>query len=375
MRVDTRRRPRSLLSVWIVFVCSLAGCHALESANPGPARSPVSAEAASQTPPGGAGASSGPIILEAPQSLDPLPLVETPSRIETWVVHTRACEQKLGVNPWPTIGVARLDESGGPLHGTDPQALLERMATRPSVFYIHGNNYTYRQTVKEAVVIRRALEANGGLAPDTLFVIFDWPSERVLLEIVLDLNEKARRSRVASYQLARFLRAAPPHSRICLMGQSDGGRVALTTLHLLSGAPLRPFWSEPEVQLDGGRPDLRLRAVVLDAAAAHHWFNPGDRLDQTMVMCEALLNLRNCADPALTVYMLGRYTGLRPAVGQVGFLESDLKRLGPLAARIEQTNVYPMVGVTHTSFPEALIFPELTDRIARYTSWSDKSGL
>ena len=375
MRVVTCRQPRSLLSGWIVATCCLAGCRALESGNLGPARSPVNAGAASQMPLRAAEMTPAPVIVEAPQSLDPLPLVETSSRIETWVVHTRACEQKLGVDPWPTISVARLDESGGPLHGTDPQALLERMATRPSVYFIHGNNYTYRDTVKEAVVIRRVLEANGGLAPETLFVIFDWPSERVFREIVMDLNEKARRSRVASYQLARFLRAAPPRSRVCLMGQSDGGRIALTTLHLLSGAPLRPFWSEPEVQLGGGRPDLRLRAVVLDAAAAHHWFNPGERLDQALVMCESLLNLRNCADPALAVYVFGAYTGLRPAVGQVGFLDSDLSRLGPLASRIEQTNVYPMVGATHTSFPEALDFPELADRIARYTSWDENDGL
>ena len=62
------------------------------------------------------------------------------------------------------------------------------------------------------------------------------------------------------------------------MGQSNGGRIVLTTTHLLSGGSLRPFWSEPEVQLTSGRPDLRLRAVLLDAAAGHHWLNPGERL-------------------------------------------------------------------------------------------------
>jgi esterase/lipase superfamily enzyme len=132
-----------------------------------------------------------------------------------------------------------------------------------------------------------------------VFVVFDWPSERVLPNLILDLNEKARRSRVASYHLARFLQTAPSGSRICLLGQSDGGRIVLTTLHLLSGAPLAAFWSEPEVQLSSGRTDLRLRAVVLDAAAGHHWLNPGERLHQALPVCESLLNLRNCGDYAL----------------------------------------------------------------------------
>ena len=44
-------------------------------------------------------------------------------------------------------------------------------------------------------------------------------------------------------------------------------------------------------------------------------------------MCESLFVLRNCADYALSVYILGVYTGLRPALGQVGLLASDLRSL------------------------------------------------
>jgi hypothetical protein len=145
----------------------------------------------------------------------------------------------------------------------------------------------------------------------------------------------------------------------------------LTTLHLLSGAPLAAFWSEPEVQLSSGRTDLRLRAVVLEAAAGHHWLNPGERLHQALPVCESLLNLRNCGDYALAGYIFGVYTGLRPALGQVGFLSSDLKRLGPLSARVKQINLYPQVGISHTTFPEALNLPEVAEQIAHYTSWAD----
>ena len=50
----------------------------------------------------------------------------------------------------------------------------------------------------------------------------------------------------------------------------------------------------------------------------------------------------------------------------MGLLASDLKRLGPLSARVEQHNLNPMVGISHTTFPQALVFP--TSRSgSRYT--------
>ena len=233
------------------------------------------------------------------------------------------------------------------------------------------NNATCQKTGQEIFSATHYHDAHSYNA--ARLIVFDWPSERVLPDLILDLNEKARRSRVAGYDFARFLQTAPAGSRICLMGQSDGGRIVLTTLHLLSGAPLAAFWSEPEVQLGSGRPDLRVRAVVLETAAGHHWLNPGQRLDQALPTCEALLNLRNCADYALAGYIFGVYTGLRPALGQVGFLASDLRRLGPLSARVKQFNLYPTVGFSHTTFPQALEVPGVAQRIARYTSWSDNA--
>ena len=143
------------------------------------------------------------------------------------------------------------------------------------------------------------------------------------------------------------------------MGQSDGGRIVLTTLHLLSGAVLPAFWLEPEVQLSSGRPDLHLRAVILDTAAGHHWLNPGQRLDQALPACESLLNLHNSGDPVLALYPLGIYTGLRPAIGRVGLRQHDLKQLGPLAARVEQYDINPTAGHSHTTFPQAFGSPEV----------------
>jgi Alpha/beta hydrolase of unknown function (DUF900) len=373
MRVNEQggRSVRILINPWIIAICCASGCYSpqsrsLDGSPPAlivSADSAPSAQVVTQ--------SVGTVILESPRAQPASTQAEMPSHIETWIVHTRACEQKMGSDPWPSIAIGRLDEKGEPLHGTDPEALLARMTGRPSVFFIHGNGYTFRDAVNEAIRIRAILEANGGLPPQTVFVVFDWPSERVLPNLILDLNEKARRSRVASYHFARFLQTAPPGSRVCLLGQSDGGRIVLTTMHLLSGAPLAAFWSEPEVQLSSGRTDLRLRAVVLEAAAGHHWLNPDERLHQALPVCESLLNIRNCADYALAGYIFGVYTGLRPALGQVGFLSSDMNRLGPLSARVKQINLYPQVGISHTTFSQALDLPEVAKQIAHYTSWAD----
>ena len=313
------------------------------------------------------------VIVDSPRADDDFAVASPASAIETWIVHTRACEQEMGSNPWPSIAIARLDEQGGPLHGSEPEALLVRMAGRPSVILIHGAEYTYRESIREAIQVRTQLEAIGGLTPETLFVVFDWPSERTLPLLSVDLNEKARRSRVAGYHLARFLQASPANSAICLMGQSDGGRVALAAMHLLSGAELRRFFNEPAGQLTSGRGDLRLRGVVLAAAVGHTWLNPGDRLGSALPTSEALLNLRNSGDYALAVFGLGAYTGLHPALGMVGLNSHDLKKLGPLKDRVEEINHHSLSGHGHTLFTRALTYPVVARRIAAYTSWGDVS--
>ena len=245
------------------------------------------------------------------------------------------------------------------------------MAGRTSVFLIHGYGYGYRDAVEEAVRVRTQLESAGGLPPETLFIVFDWPSERELRDLYADLNEKSKRTRIASYHLARFLQEAPAGSQICLCGQSDGGRLALTTMHLLSGAVLPAIFGEPSAQLSAGRPDLRFRCVIVDAAAGHTWLNPGDRLDQAIPTCEALYNIYNTGDVVLMLFIFGRFTGFRPAIGRLGLTSHDLKALGPLSAKVEQIDLHSRVGFSHTSFAQALGFPDIAEHIARYTSWSE----
>jgi hypothetical protein len=336
------------VGIALIAVASLAGCVSL--VEPSPVRS---------------------VGIVGPQPDPDFPIVSPPSSVETWIVHTRACEQKMSTNPWPSIVVGRLDPQGGPLHGSEPDELLEQMADRPSVILIHGNNYTYNESTEEAIKVRAQLEALGGLPPETLFIVFDWPSEQLRKSLEVDLNEKAKRSRVGGYHLARFLQAAPSSSKICLMGHSDGARVALTALHLLSGAELRPFLNEKGSQLTTARTDLRLRAVVLEAAVGHDWLDPGGRLESALPTTEAVLNLWNSGDYALAVYVFGSYTGAKAALGRVGLRSHDLKRLGPLQDRVEEINQHSLSRWDHTVFTQSLTYPVVAERIATYTSWRD----
>ena len=360
---------RAIGWIWVgsVMIGPGFGCHSPGACPPAAPPSVSVSVSPGDRPP------AGPIVVDSPRPDDDFAVISPASAIETWIVHTRACEQTMGSNPWPSITIARLDEQGGPLHGSEPGVLFERMVGRPCVFLIHGAEYNYRESTKEAVQVRGQLEALGGLTPETLFIAFDWPSERSLPLLAVDLNEKARRSRVAGYHLARFLQASPPGSQLCLMGQSDGARVALTALHLLSGARLDRFFNEPAAQLTSGRDDLRLRVVVLEAAVGHTWLNPGERLGSALPSCEALLTLRNPADYALAVFTLGTYTGQRPALGMVGLSSHDWKKLGPLRNRVEEINHHELSGLGHTLFTEALTYPGVARRIAAYTSWGDVS--
>jgi hypothetical protein len=73
-------------------------------------------------------------------------------------------------------------------------------------------------------------------------------------------------------------------------------------------------------------------------------------------------------------FILGRFTGFRPAIGMVGLTSHDLAALGPLSARVEQIDLHSRVGFSHTSVPQALGFSDIAERIARYTSFSGAQG-
>lgn len=230
---------------------------------------------------------------------------------EYWWVSTRASPQILGADP--LLQAFRLDPQQR-LSRRDPAELVAHATHRPLIVLVHGSYYTARAAVAEGLLIR------GDLAPvmpaDAIVVAFDWPSQITRPNLVKDGNEKARRSFVAGYHLARFLQGFPPGSRACLIGHSHGGTAVLAALHLLGGGVLDD--GERATCLPYAAPPLRLRAVVIASAADRHWLLPGQRLDRALPASEGILSLYNRLDPVLVVHPLGRYSDHRRALGKAG---------------------------------------------------------
>ena len=217
-------------------------------------------------------------------AIGPIAIAQEPSRVvETWVVHTRACEQVDGVEaPGPASRSAgSTSRPGGPAprHRT-------RRAPDPSLGGPTHRHPEPRQWITTISTVaqgsapdpRPSSRRLGGLARrETLFVVFDWPSERTL-RVAGPWTSTRRRGDPGSRAITSLgsSRSSPAGSTICLMGQSDGGRVTLTTLHLLSGAELRlgSCPSRPGQARPRAGPTSGSAAVVLEAAVGHQLAQP-----------------------------------------------------------------------------------------------------
>jgi hypothetical protein len=216
------------------------------------------------------------------------------------------------------------------------------------------------------------LQAHRCLTPDAVVVAFDWPSQRIYRNDYLDVNEKGRRSYVAAYHLARFLLAFPASSRVCLLGQSYGGRVVPGALHLLGGGALNSQAHDPEVGLPSTRPDLDLHAVLIAGASDRDWLDPGRRFDRALVASHKLLNLYNRKDESLLFYPALFRSGQHRALGRIGLTNRDFDRLGPLAAKYEEHDIHDILGDEH-SLLDATANPKIGRWIAPYV-WSPDPG-
>lgn len=288
-----------------------------------------------------------------------------PEQVERfWVVQTRECPQVMGTDPWPRLKVLHFDAQGE-LVERDPNELLAQCAGRVVLVQVQGSLTTPDIALGGLMWTDSWLRRNRALPDNAVVVAFDWPSQRIYRFDPRDINEKGRRAYVAGYHLARFLQAFPSGSRVCLLGQSYGGRVVPSALHLLGGGALNSQDRDPPVRLPASRPDLHLRAVVIAGASDRNWLDPGERLDRALVGCEALLNLYNRRDEALRLYPLLIRSGHRHALGKLGLSNRDFDRLGPLAARYAEFDVHDELGREH-SLLDAVANPVIAGKIAPY---------
>lgn len=295
-----------------------------------------------------------------------------PERVERfWVVDTRECPQEMGTDPWPRLRVRHFDAQGD-LVEADPAIMFSQAAGSPVLIQVQGSLTTPDIALGGLLWTHSWLERHRAILPGTVVIAFDWPSQRVYPNDMRDINEKGRRAYIAGYHLARFVQAFPPQSRICLLGQSYGGRVVPSAVHLLGGGRLNSQDHDPEVGLPMLRLDLFIHAVVLAGASDHTWLNPCARLDRALLGCQAFLNLYNRRDEALRFYPLLRRSDHHHALGKVGLTNHDLGKLGPMAARYSEHDLHELLGSEH-SLLDAVANPQVARWIAPYV-WAPDPG-
>jgi hypothetical protein len=124
--------------------------------------------------------------------------------------------------------------------------------------------------------------------------------------------------------------------------------VVPAAFHLLGGGDLNSQDHDARVRLAAVRPDLHLRAIVVEGASDHFWLDPDARFGRALHACEGLLNLYNRRDEGLIYYPFLVRGGHHKALGRVGLNQRDLNQLGRVAARYTEYDTQNELGREHT---------------------------
>lgn len=255
---------------------------------------------------------------------------------DVWLVSTRSAPTRGALcSGEERIGYWRLGADGC-WETRDAEAF--HAAADPSVpmtFFVHGNQTTANEAVREAWPLGRCLQREADGRPYRL-VIWSWPSDRIRGRVRHDVRVKAARSDAQAYYLAQTLRRLPRDVPVNLVGYSFGSRIITGALHLAAGGRLAGR------QLPGATIDrMPVRAVLVAAALDSDWLLPGRRNGLALSQVERMLITVNHRDRVLRWYPAMR-RGRGPwAMGEVG------PRVGRGAEKIERLNVTQAVGRRH----------------------------
>jgi hypothetical protein len=272
----------------------------------------------------------------------------------------------------PYLKVLHFDDHGR-LVCCDLSLLLAQTVGRPVLILAQGNLTTPDVAIGGLLWTHSWLEKHHCLPPDIVLISFDWAAARTDSCRLVDINEKGRRAFVGGYHLARLLQAFPPCSRVCLLGQSFGGRVVLSALQVLAGGDLKDTAHGMPARLPELRKDLHLRAVIIEAAVDRHWIDIGERLGCALTACEGLLNLYNSRSRPVRWYPMLLNGDHHRSLANVGLLPQDRSRLGPLLERYTQRDVTDLIGSEHTLL-RLLAHPQAARCIAPYV-WTEPPPL
>jgi esterase/lipase superfamily enzyme len=212
----------------------------------------------------------------------------------------------------------------------------------PTAVFIHGNNATADTAAQNGTYAYCTVRQAVGDRPFR-FVIWSWPSDRVLRSRRADILQKAAYSDRESQRLALWLNELPAREKICLIGHSFGPRMIADCLQLLAGgevADCRLPKNVTDAWTSGHR--NAIRAVLLAPAVDEATFASGGRHELALSLVDQAAVTVNRRDCALWLYPLLEGHGGPMAAGRVGPCVDE-----NAAAKVEVIDVRCTVGKTH----------------------------
>lgn len=224
------------------------------------------------------------------------------------------------------------------------ESFLAQEATKPSLFYVHGNSLNHKNAMKSCWLIYCKMRCCPG--PKRL-VFWSWPAERVYKTQGLRVREMIQKNlrikyvyaEYQGYYMAKLVHQMSLTQRVMLSGHSYGGITSAAALHYLGGGCLRGLTFE------GGAPVERanLRAGIISGAFDNDMLIPGHRYGQSFIAGEKIYVTRNINDRTLKKWPKTSWRG-RQAIGTTGV---NANCLGEYYNKLCQQTMYPDVGTSH----------------------------
>jgi hypothetical protein len=268
---------------------------------------------------------------KAPKAAAPVCLPRTED--EVWCVSTRG----LGCPDCtpPELCAWQHDCNAGRWNTSSLDAFLAADdATKPTVFWIHGNRLDANYVRSQGISVYHQLTRGVSGAFPIRFVIFSWPADPTK-GIVEDARRKAARTNVDGYYLAWLVNQIDTTVPVNFVGHSFGAKIASGALQLLGGGPLAGrMLPEP---IEKRAP---MEAVLLAAAMPSSSLAIGRSHGEALEAVDQMLAMNNHCDRALKRYPKVECTSALGYTGAYG-------PLGDNGPKLYQVDVCCAIGKKH----------------------------
>lgn len=230
--------------------------------------------------------------------------------------------------------------------------------SRPTVIFIHGSFVSFDFFVAQSPQSQRYFECGAGRPLNVIF--FTWPGDGCVPTCAAAVRIRERRARTNAFYLAELLRCTETPGcgqPTLLVSHSHGGEMVAATLHLIAGGRVAG-------RRLAYRPATRPRSLLFAPAMDSNDLNPGQAFDCALRATPAMAVVYSRKDVATSLYPLRRL-GSPWALGHIGLTDRNVARIGPVARRVHNLNVTPIIGHRH-QWGEYLTHPEIIAALRSY---------